>query len=139
MTTYTATAAASTVNPRAVDAGNNSASCRYNSGTTALPASKSVVLMCKIPNNCTVIDIVADHTSGAANCPADYGLQGIADADLSTFATANTKGAISVKTQALPYDVSTSDGATVYVTFSPTPATATTSTKCNMTVFYRMN
>ena len=134
--TYTAYAASSRVNPRYLVNKDVSISESYNSGTLVFTLSKTTVLMCRIPNQCVITNIVADHTSGAAQNPADYG---ISIGDLSTFASSNdtTKGPIVLKNGVLPYDVSTSDGAKVYITFTPITPTATGSVKCNLTVTYR--
>lgn len=135
MATQTATAAATGVMPRA-GTQDQSVSVVYNSGTTAFSASATVVLLCKVPNFCTITNIVAHHTAGAGNAPADYG---ISIDSVSTFASGVTKGAIVLKNDALPYHVSTSDGATIYLTFTPTVATNTASVKCYFTAYYRMD
>ena len=137
MATLTATAAAAGVPDRAVAAGTNTAFVRYNSGTTAFSVSATVVLLLKVPNHCTITNIVADHTAGAATVPADYG---ISIGTLSTFATTVAKGAIVLKTQVLPYKVSvTSDTAPIYMTVTPTVSSTTASFMCNMSVYYNMN
>ncbi len=138
MATLTATAAASTVQPRNVHAGLNSVSVQYNSSATALSDSATTVLMCKVPNGATIVDVLEYHTTGAATCPTDLGIQG----SLAAFNSAGTKATVNRASTGVPYKVSLSDDATnqfVYVTATPTHGTSTTSFKCNLSVVYAMD
>lgn len=138
MATLTATAAASAVEPRNIHAGLQSVSVEYNSGSTAISDSATTVLMCKVPNGATIVDVIEYHTTGAATCPVDVGVQGA----LAAFNSAGTQGTANHASTGIPYKVSLSDDATnqfVYVTATPTAGTTTASFKCNLTVMYCMD
>lgn len=135
MATLTSTAAASGIPARSIHAGLQSVSVEFNASATAMSDSATTVLMCKIPNGATIIDVIEYHTSGAATCPTDIGVQG----SLAAFNSAGTKATVNRASTGVPYKVSLSDDATnqfVYVTATPTHGTSTTSYKCNLSVVY---
>ena len=135
MATHTATAAASTV-PARGGIESQTVWCRFNSGTTTVTSGDTVLLV-KVPNYCTINNIQGDYSTTAANCPADFGIQyGTDSASASQFAAITTKGSITIKSGALPFHVSTSDGKAVYITCTPAAATATSSFIANINVFY---
>lgn len=142
MATLTASAAASGRSPRAVHAGVNSITVRYNSGATTISPSATTIFLAKIPHGAVITEIVDYHTSGAATCPMDIGIEVGSTNSLSAFATAATQGAVTRAALGVPYVVSCSnDAVTQYgiVKGTVTPGTATASVKINLTVFYTMD
>lgn len=138
MATLTATAAAATGPVRNLHAGVISISSTY-SGTTAISPSATTVLMCKIPNRATILDVVGTVSSGAATCPFTLG---VSNGSLSSFATGGTITSALRATKGIPYDVSLSDDAAaqfVYVNLTATPGTATTEVEAKVTVLYTMD
>ena len=136
MATLTTTAAASG-QPRSCHAGVNSITVTY-SGATEISASATTILMAKIPNRATILDVNGYISSGAATCPFTIGVQG----DLSAFATAGTKATVLRATKGLPYDISLSDDAAAqykYVTITATPGTATSEVEAKVTVLYTLD
>lgn len=142
MATLTSTAAASGRSPRSVHAGVNSVTVYYNSVATQISPSATTIFLAKIPNKATITDIISYHTSGAATCPMDIGIEVGATNTLSAFATAATQGAVTRAALGVPYLVSCSDDAvTQYgiVKGTVTPGTATASVKINITINYTMD
>ena len=137
MATLTASAAASGRSPRAVHAGVNSLTVRYNSGSTEISPSATTIYMAKIPHGATIIDVIDYHTAGSATCPADIGVVG----SLAEFVSAATLGAVTRAALGVPYTVSVSADTAQYrvVTATVTPGTATASVKINLTVLYTMD
>jgi hypothetical protein len=138
MATLTATAAASTGVVRALHAGVTSITSTY-SGTTAISPSATAILMAKIPNGATILDIQGSVSSGADTCPFTLG---ISNGTASTFATGGTVNTVLRGTKGLPYNVSLSDDATpqyVYVTATVVPGTVTTEVEMTVTTLYTMD
>ncbi len=138
MATLTATAAASGVAPRAVHAGVNSVSVSFNSGSTAISISATTILMCKIPSGATILDFIQQHSSGAAACPMDTGV----DTSLAALDAAATTGTMSRATVGVPYAVDHSKTVTAgyqLVKCTVTPASVTASVKVSLTVIYTMD
>jgi|TARA_R110000744_G_scaffold57087_4_gene120166 hypothetical protein len=138
MATLTSTAAASGVPPRATHVGVNSASWSFNSGATDVSISATTILMGKIPSGATILDVVQQHSTGAASCPMDIGV----DTDLDALATAATQAVWSRATAGVPFDVDASGTVTAgfqYVKATVTPASVTASVKVNLTVLYTMD
>ena len=138
MATLTASAVAAGVQPRAVFPGVTSVVSSYNSGSTAFSVSQTTVLMCKIPNKCTITRIFEYHTTGAGTAPADIGIQGVS---LSLFAAARAQ-AVVTNVGGIPYRVSLSDDAIpqyITLTVSPTVGTTTASVKIDLIVDYIMD
>lgn len=138
MATLTATAAASTGPVRNVHAGVNSITSTY-SGSTEISPSATTILMAKIPNRATILDIQGIVSSGAATCPFYLG---VSSGDLSTFATGGTVATVLRGTKNLPYDISLSDSAAaqyVYIKATVTPGTATSEVQMTVTTLYTMD
>lgn len=138
MATLTATTYAK--EPRSLPSGMISVSGSFNSGATEISASATTILLCKIPNRATIVDFVEHHTTGAATCPVDYGI----DSDLSAIATAVAQGTVNRlnKGANVGYQVSLSDDAAVNYSVlkaTATPGTSTASLKINFTVQYSMD
>lgn len=137
MATLTATAAASTGQARALHAGVNSITVTY-SGATEISPSATTILMAKIPNGATILDVIGDVSSGAATCPFTMGI----DSNLSAFATGGTITSVLRATKGIPYDVSLSDDAAIQystVRMTVTPGTATSEVEAKMTITYTMD
>lgn len=134
MATLTASAATSLGVVRKNN-GVNTISVTFND-TTAISASATTILMCKIPHGATILDVYGKVSSGAATCPFKIGIQG----NLSAFATGGTLGGALLRaTKGVPYDVSVSgDTATqyMYVNMTVTPGTLTTEVEPTLTVIY---
>ncbi len=134
MATLTASAATSLGVVRKNN-GVNTISVTFND-TTAISASATTILMCKIPHGATILDVYGKVSSGAATCPFTIGIQG----DLAAFATNGTLGGVLLRaTKGVPYDVSVSgDTATqyMYVNMTVTPGTLTTEVEPTLTVIY---
>lgn len=138
MATLTATTYAK--DPRVLHAGDITVTGSFNSGATEISASATTILLCKIPNKATIIDIREHHTTGAATCPVDYGIDG----SLSAFASQATQAAVNRLSVGanLNYQVSLSDDASVnYSVFkaTATPGTGTASLKINYSITYTMD
>lgn len=136
MATLTSTAMAHPA--REAIPGVNSVTVKYDSGTTEIEASATTILMCKVPNHSKVLDIIQYHTTGAATCPVDFGV----DDDLDALATAATQGAVSRATAGVPFQVSLTDGAAnqySVVKATATPGTATAGVKIDLSVLYQPN
>lgn len=138
MATLTATTYAKL--PRANHTGVTSVSGSFNAGSTEISASATTVFLCKVPHGATILDIYEHHTTGAATCPVDIGI----DATLSAFVSQATQASVTRATVGanIPYTVSLSDDSvTQYSTIKATytPGTATASLKCNFTVLYTMD
>ncbi len=138
MATLTATTYAQP--PRNLPSGVISVSGSFASGATSIDASATTVFLCKIPNKATILDLFEHHTTGAATCPVDIGI----DATLSAFVSGGAQAGVlrgSVGAN-LPYTVSLSDDAAAnYSTLKATytPGTATASLKVNFSVYYTMD
>lgn len=137
MATLTATTFAR--DARSVENGVISVTGQYTAGA-ALEASAQTILLCKIPNRATIVDIIEHHTTGATSCPMDFGI----DATLSAFSTQGTQGVINRLTVGanLGYQVSLSDDTTqnyAILKATPTLASSTTSFKLTYTVTYSMD
>jgi hypothetical protein len=138
MATLTATAYAN--EPRAIETGLISKTIEFNSGSTSIDVSATTILLCKLPNGATVVDMMEHHSCGAATCPADFGIDSTLSAFISGGAQA-TNNRMSVRNN-IPYKVSVSDDATVrYGVFKATvtPGTATASVIIKTTIFYTMD
>lgn len=138
MATLTSTAAASTGPVRNLHAGVNSITATY-SGSTVISASATTILMAKVPNRATILDVQGIVSSGAATCPFTMG---VSNGTLSSFATGGTVATVLRATKGIPYDVSLSDDAAaqyVYVNMTATPGTSTTQVEAKMTVVYTMD
>jgi hypothetical protein len=137
MATLTATTFAQ--GPRSNVNGTITRSVQYVA-SSALEASAQTILLCKIPNKATILDIIEHHTTGATTCPVDIGIDGT----LSAFASQATQGVVNRASVGanLPYTVSLSDDAVAnFATLKATPtlASSTTSFKLNLTVMYTMD
>lgn len=135
--TYTSTAIANNRAIPKLHAGVTTNRVSYNSGTTSMTASAgaNVVLLCRVPNKTTVIDLIEFHTTGAATCPTDFGFAG----DVSALGSALTQAITNRANKGVPYDVSVSDSAVAqYKTLQcmPLPGTSTASFKVDVTVLY---
>ncbi len=109
-------------------------------GPTSLEASAQTILLAKIPNRATIIDIIEHHTTGATSCPMDVGI----DATLSAFQTQGTQGVVNRLSVGANtnYLVSLSDDAANNYSIlkaTPTLASATTSFKLNFAISYTMD
>lgn len=138
MATLTATAAASTGVVRAVHAGVNSLTATY-SGSTAISPSATAILMCKIPNGATILDVQGIVSAGSATCPFTLG---VSNGTASTFATGGTLATVLRGTKGLPYTVSLTDAADpqyVYMTATVVPGTVTTEVEMTVTTLYTMD
>lgn len=138
MATLTATTYAQA--PRSLHAGDVTVTGSFNSGSTEISASATTILLCKIPNRATIIDFREHHTSGAATCPVDYGIDGT----LSAFASQVTQGTVNRLSVGanLNYQVSLSDDAAAnYSVFkaTATPGTGTASLKISYSITYTMD
>lgn len=144
MATLTSTAAASTGPVRAIHAGVNSVTATFND-STQISVSETTILMVKVPNGATILDVIGSVSSGAATCPFIMGINDPTDGgdtSSSLFATGGTITSVLRATKGIPYDVSVSDDAAVqyqYVTMAVTPGTATTAVEAKMTVTYTMD
>lgn len=137
MATLTATTFAR--DARSVEKGVVSVTGQYLAGA-ALEASAQTILLCKIPNRATIVDIIEHHTTGATSCPMDFGI----DATLSAFSSQGTQGTVNRLTVGanLGYQVSLSDdAANNYAILKATPvlASSTTSFKLTYTVTYSLD
>lgn len=138
MATLTATAMSRPA--RSLPSGVISQTVEFNSGATQISASATTVLLTKIPNQATILDILVHHTAGSATCPVDYGI----DSTLSALISQATLGVITRASVVanIPYKVSLSDdAANNYAIFkaTATPGTATASLKIKATIYYTMD
>lgn len=135
--TLTSTAYSQT--PRSLHAGVESISFDYTTAagvTLSASANATVILGPRIPNGHSILAVMGSHSSGAATCPADIGI----DATLSVFASQKAQGtnALAGATN-VPYKVSVSDDAVNQwqtVKVSLTPGTDTTAVNAKYTVLY---
>lgn len=135
--TFTSTAYSAT--PRLVTTGVTAASFNYTTpaGTSlSASANSAVVLGPRIPNGATIIAVTGSHSSGAATCPVDIGV----DATLSVLASQKAQGTNALAAAAnVPYKVSVSDDAAALyqtVKFGVTPGTDTAVVNLRYTVWY---
>lgn len=139
MATLTATTFAN-VQPRNLPSRVISISGSFNSGATEISASATTIFLCKIPNKATILELIEHHTTGAATCPVDYGIDGTLSAFISQ-GTQATVNRLSVGAN-IPYTVSLSDDAAVNYSIlkaTATPGTGTASLKIGFTVMYTMD
>jgi hypothetical protein len=140
MATLTSTSIANSDPAKSVPQGELSKSVSYNSDSTAISASATTVLMLSVPDDARITEVIGYHSSGAASCPADIGIQGV---DLSLFASAQTQGATFRMTKQAFYDVTSTTSAVQngsrILTYTVTPGTATGSVKMELTVKYTMD
>lgn len=139
MPTLTSSAAASAGPVRNHKVGVHSITATYDAGTTSIGASATTILMAKIPNRATILDIYGKVSSGAATCPFTVG---VSNGNLSSFATGGTVNTILRATKGLPYDISLSDDAAaqyVYANMTVTPGTETAAVEAFMTVVYTLD
>lgn len=126
----TETSSAYLQGPRDVHIGNFSQTMLHTVAATASSSANAlVVLGQKVQNGLFILGIEGYHTSGAASCPADIGI----DANLSTIASQKTQGVninpSDCKAGVFPYTVSISDSAMPQystVKYGLTPGTNTT-------------
>lgn len=125
----TLTSTAYSATPRQVHEGVYSVSFDYTTPagvSLSASANSSVIFGPRIPNKTWILGIIGSHSSGAATCPVDIGL----DSTISCLASqkAQAVNAINALSGSVPYLVSLSDDATVqYSTlkFGVTPGTDT--------------
>jgi hypothetical protein len=134
--TFTSTAYSAT--PRTIHEGVYSVSFDYTTpaGTSlSASANSSIVFGPRIMNGTTILGVIGSHTSGAATCPVDIGL----DATISALASQKAAGsnAINALSGSVPYRVSLSDDAAIqYSTlkFGVTPSSDTAAVRLLYTV-----
>lgn len=132
--TATASAAATAGPVRALHSGVISISSTYI-GQTSITAT--TVLMCKIPNRATILDVQGIIESGAASSGIKLGKTG----SLSAYAGVASEDVISRATKGLPDTISLSDDAAnqfVYISAQVTSGTASSAT-VTVTTFYTMD
>lgn len=141
----TLTASAYNMPARNFVGGVNSITARLVNSTVTMSASANatVLFLCKIPANATIIGIREEHSSGAASCPIDLGIKINGAVNLSAFASQLTQQAVNVAAaMKLPYRCSITDTqATQYAVIQGgvTPGTNTAALDCRITVFYSMD
>jgi hypothetical protein len=133
--TFTSTAYSAT--PRMVETGVFSVSFDYTTpaGTSlSASANSAVVLGPKIQNGLHILGVMGHHSSGAATCPVDIGV----DNTISVIASQKTQGSNALAAGGnVPYKVSVSDdAAALYRTlkFGVTPGTDTAVVRLAYTV-----
>lgn len=134
----TLTSTAYSATPRALQKGVYSESINYTTpaGTTcSASAGATCIFGQRVENKTTILGIIGSHTSGAATCPMDIGI----DSSTSAFASAKAAGsnAINALSGSVPYFVSLSDDATNQfstIKYYPAPGTDTTSINLMYTV-----
>lgn len=156
LATQTASMANANIPVKNIEKGSVMVPFYYNSGSTAFSATAATVLLCKIPNGATVLDVTVCHSSGGNTCPGDYGYSitnsaGTVSATLSCFISALAKGTWSRATvtpsnvafaSGVPTKLSNSDDAGqrfYYLTGSYAPGTATASMIVQGYVTYTMD
>lgn len=132
VTTATATAAVSGIEPRLVHAGINCVNVKYvHAGTFG-----DIIFMCKIPTATDIIGVYGKITTAATAANATVGVQG----DVAVFGSlASGASPVFPTIGANKYRVSVSDDATPrfrYVVVSPTSETWTVSATIDLTVLY---
>lgn len=140
-TTFTATAYAQSA--RQVHAGLNCVTIKTSSPssiTLSASANATTFLMCKIPNKAIIVDVIEWHSTGAATCLADVGI----DATLSAFCSQVTQGQVNRGSVIanIPYKVNNAD--TVIPSYSGVrvsfaPGTNTAVCQCAISVLYHMS
>lgn len=133
--TATATAASSLGPVRAIHAGIMSVTGSY---TGQISATATTVLMCKIPNRATILDVQGIISSGAASSGIDLGKTG----SLSAYAGLAVESVISRATKGLPDTLALSDDAAnqfVYITATITGSSPTAAAVVSVTVLYSMD
>jgi hypothetical protein len=98
-------------------------------------ANSTVILGPKIQNKLTILGVIGSHSSGAATCPVDIGL----DATISAIASQKAQGAnaINATSGLVPLKVSVSDDAVAnysVLKFGVTPGTDTAVVNLKYTV-----
>lgn len=126
----TETSSAYFAGPKDVHVGNFAHTMLHTvAGTASASANATVILGQKVQQGIYIMAIDGEHSSGAASCPMDVGV----DASPSAFGTQITQGVnvtpASFKAGVFPYQSTTSDdAAALYQTikYSLTPGTNTT-------------
>lgn len=133
--TFTTTAYSAT--PRLVEKGVYSVSFDYTTtagASLSASANSAVVLGPRIPNGVWILGVMGSHSSGAASCPVDIGV----DNTISAIASQKTQGTNAITSNTtLPFKVSVSDDAAAqYQTlkFGVTPGTDTAAVNFKYTV-----
>jgi hypothetical protein len=133
--TFTTTAYSAT--PRLVHTGVYSVSFDYTTtagASLSASANSAVVLGPRIPNGTWILGVMGSHSSGAATCPVDIGV----DATISVIASQKTQGANAIAAATnVPYKVSVSDDAAAQyrtLKFGVTPGTDTAAVNLKYTV-----
>jgi hypothetical protein len=141
LSTYTCTTW--TNSPKAVEIGNSSVSGQVV--WTATSTVGDVALLAKIPHGATIIDIIEDHSTGAAAQALSFGLDRGAVAggggNSSCFIASGAQATVNRKNVVgLPITVSVSDNDTnrwASLTAKVESGTTTTSLVVNFTIVYR--
>lgn len=139
MATYTAAAALK--EPKGVHAGVNVQNFSWEAaGVTTTAATAYSVLLAKIPNKSTVIDLVETHSGPSGSSPADFGVTGA----ISALASAATIGAVNRLSAVggVNYDISLSDSAAAqykYLVATVTPGTTTATAVIKGAITYVMD
>lgn len=134
----TETSSAYGMPPKDIQAGNFSHTMIHTVAATASASANALTILGqRVQNGVYIMDINGEHTSGAASCPMDVGL----DSSMSLFGSQVTQGAnytpSSFKAGVFPYRASVSDdAAALYQTmkYSLTPGTNTTGIIVNATL-----
>lgn len=135
--TFTSTAYSQT--PRSLNTGLEQMSFDYTTpaGTSlSASANSAVVLGPRIPNGHSILYVIGSHSSGAATCPVDIGV----DDTLSVLTSQKAQGTTGIGTATnVPYKISVSDDAANQwrtVKFGVTPGTDTAVVNLKYTVVY---
>ena len=138
--TFTSTAYSAT--PKLLHAGPITVSFDYTTpaGTSlSASANSAVVLGPKIPNKAVITSIVGRHSSGAATCPVDIGVDGT----ISALASQRTQASTGVPTDLqIPYKISNTDTADPtysVLKFGVTPGTDTAVVRFQYVITYNMD
>lgn len=136
MATRTASTATRGAQPLAIEKGLNTKVIKYNSGSDSFDASATTVLLAKIPQGATIVDVHGYHSTGSATAPMDVGI----GSSVSAFISAGAQGLINRASKGvIDYTVSVSADAAVQYEFlkaTVTLASATTSVKISVSVNY---
>lgn len=139
MATYTAAAALD--EPRAIHAGTTTKPFSWDAaGTTTTAATAYSVLLAKIPNKATIVDLVETHSGPSGSSPADFGVQG----DTAAFLNDATIGAVNrmAVVGGVNYDISLSDDAAsqyTHLVATVTPGTTTATAVIKGAITYVMD
>lgn len=153
MTTATQSTTCMLNNARSYPVGVISKTFSINTGAVTASGA-TLIQLCKIPHNATILDLWVLSSSGAATNPTDVGITGNAQTPgtvpptsgtagtASTFVSAGAGGALARATKGLPWRVYLSDDASprhVTLTATVTPGTATVSLQVDGTIFYTLD